>query len=326
MKTDISATITATIIAKLEAGTKPWVKPWTGQPISRPLRHCGSAYRGINTLILWMAAEERGYISPYWMTYRQAIILKGQVRKGEKSSQAVFYKTLVTKDGRADQDSIDDNAVGSGDEGQTRRLLCQYAVFNAEQIDGLPAHFYPIPKPPQKIPESIHRPRLEAIFAKIPAAVRHNGNQAYYNRARDEIVLPAIDQFPNFEAYFAVRAHETAHWTGAKRRLDRTFGKRFGDAAYAMEELIADIAAAILGATLGLPEAQLDNHASYLAHWLKVLKSDKTAILTAASKADEAVNFILGFAQEGPCRIVGREPQLVAACSPSRPKSTVMTC
>ena len=308
MKTDIAAGITATILAKLEAGTKPWVQPWSGQPVSRPLRHCGAAYRGINTLLLWMAAEERGYASSYWMTYRQAEIFKGQVRKGEKCTHAVFYKSIAPGE-PASGDEVSDEECTT----KSRRLLRQYAVFNADQIDGLPERYHAQAKAVQKMPESIHRPKLEALFDKIPAIVRHNGFQAYYNRTRDEIVLPPIDAFETYEGYFSVRAHETAHWSGAEHRLGRKFGARFGDSAYAMEELVADITAAILGGALGLPEAELDNHAAYLAHWIKILKSDKNAILTAASKADEAVNFILGFVQDGVSRIVEREPQLLAA-------------
>jgi antirestriction protein ArdC len=313
MKTDIAANITAKILAKLEAGVKPWVKPWTGGPISRPLRHCGSAYRGINTLLLWMEAEDRGFNSPYWMTYRQAEVFKGQVRKGEKCSHAVLYKTLTRQEEQTAEGAID-GLIAVGEDGtKTRRLLRQYAIFNADQIDGLPERYYPVSKAAVRLPESVHQPQLEALFGRIPAIVRHNGYRAYYNRTRDEIVLPPASLFRSYDAYWSVRAHETAHWSGAEHRLSRTFGKRFGDAAYAMEELVADISAAILGAALGLPEAELDNHAAYLATWLAVLKSDKNAILTAASKADEAVDYIMGFAQTGISRIVGREPQLIAA-------------
>jgi len=312
MKTDIAAKITATIIEKLEAGTKPWVQPWTGQPISRPLRHCASAYRGINTLILWMVAQERGYASPYWMTYRQAAILNGQVRKGEKATQAIYYKTFPA-DNSANDKSPTEKSGSKDEEASVRRLMRQYAVFNADQIDGLPERYYPVPKDISPLPESIHRPKLDAVFSKIPAIVRHNGFQAYYNQTRDEIVMPEMDHFTSYEGYFGVRMHETGHWSGAKNRLGRTFGKRFGDAAYAMEELVVEIFTAMMSATLGLPEAELDNHASYIDGWLKILKADKNAILTAASKADEIVNYILGFAQGGISTIVEKEPKLVAA-------------
>jgi antirestriction protein ArdC len=308
VKTDIAAEITQKILARLEAGTKPWVQPWTGNAVSRPLRHCGTAYRGINTLLLWMTAEERGYTSPTWMTYRQAELLGGQVRKGEKCSHAVFYKVIAPGE-PASTDEIE----GYEDGGKVRRLLRFFAVFNADQIDGLPIRYLPVLNETRQIPESIHRPQLEALFARIPAIVRHNGTRAYYHIARDEIVLPPVDQFTSYEAYASVRNHETAHWSGAEKRLNRTFGKRFGDSGYAMEEMVADMSAAILGAAMGLPEAQLDNHAAYLATWIKVLRADKNAILTAASKADEAADFILGFFQPGLTRIIEREPQLLAA-------------
>ena len=127
-------------------------------------------------------------------------------------------------------------------------------------------------------------------------------------------MLPPVERFSSYDGYFATRGHETAHWSGHKTRLNRQFGTRFGDQSYAFEELVADISAAILGALLGLPEAQLDNHAAYVANWVNVLKSDKNAILTAASKADEAVDYIVGFGQAAATRIVEPErPLLVAA-------------
>ena len=311
MKSDIAATITATILEKLEAGTKPWVQPWTGAPQCRPLRHCGTAYRGINTVMLWMAARACGYASPYWMTYRQAEALGGQVRRHEKCTYAVLYKTIDARDVK-DGDGLVDGDDGEAT-GKTRRILRSFAVFNADQIDGLPATYHVTTTDALPIPEGIHRPQLDAFFDRVPAVVRHNGFAAYYNRDRDEIVLPPIARFASYDGYFAVRAHETAHWTGHKKRLDRQFGTRFGDNAYAFEELVADIAAAILGAALGLPEAELDNHAAYVDHWMRVLKTDKNAILTAASKADEAVNFLLGLVQPGLSRMVERERPLLKA-------------
>lgn len=299
MKTDIAQSITASILEKLEDGTKPWVQPWTGCPQRRPLRHCGTAYRGINVLVLWMAAKARGYASPYWMTYRQAEALGGQVRRRETCSHAVLYKTVDAKEAEGD-----DTAMLSNDSDRTRRVLRSFAIFNADQIDGLPAKYLVTPVPVEPLPKSIHRPKLEAFFSRIPAKVQHLGDAAYYNSARDEIVLPPVERFATSDGYFATRAHETVHWTGHEKRLDRSFGKRFGDNAYAFEELVADITAAILGAELGLPEAELDNHAAYVDHWVKVLKADKNAILTAASKADEAVEFIMGFGQAGANRIV----------------------
>lgn len=302
----IADAITASILEKLEAGVKPWVRPWRSAPITRPLRHCGAAYRGINTLILWMAAEAKGYASPYWMTFNQAKILKGQVRKGEKASIAVFYKQI----GAGDQANDEDQDRG-GDSGTTRRVLKHFWVFNADQIEGLPDHYQPA-APPLPLASYEHEQRISGFFDRVGATVHHRGCDAYYDRRRDEIVLPPVTSFDDYPAYAATRAHETAHWTGAEHRLNRSFGKRFGDQAYAFEELCAEIAAAIVGATLGLPEAQLDGHSSYLDHWITILKADRNAILTAASKGDEAADYIIGQGQAGASRVVER-PRIAVA-------------
>lgn len=289
MKTDVAAAITATILEKLEAGTKPWVQPWTGSPTCRPLRHNGEPYRGINTIMLWLAARVRSFASPYWMTYNQAHQLGGQVRRGERSSMAVFYKALGATE--ADTNAIAADEPGEAGKPKKRFVLRSFNVFNVDQIDGIEAHY---PKPELKpLPAYEQRAEIEAFFERVPAMVRHQGTSAFYRRDADEITLPPVDAFRDYPAYASVRAHETAHWTGHKSRLDRQFGTRFGDQAYAFEELVAEIAAAIVGAQLGLPEAELDDHASYLKSWIKVLKQDKNAILTAASKADQAAELIM---------------------------------
>ena len=304
---NVAQTITDTIIAKLEAGTKPWVQPWTGMPVSRPLRSCGEAYRGINTIMLWMAATISGYQSPYWFTYLQAQQIGGQVRKGSKASTAVFYKQLNSA-------SRNDEVVGEAPEdGKSRRVLRAFSVFNADQIDGLPARFQPKPTA-EPLPACEQRAALEAFFDRVGAETRHGGNAAYYEVRNDRIVLPVVESFSSYPSYCATRAHEIAHWTGAEHRLHRDFSGRFGTSAYAFEELVADIAAAIVGAALGLPEAMLDNHAAYVGSWLKVLKKDHRAILTAASQADTAADFILGLGQPGISTIVSyKDPLLKAA-------------
>jgi len=153
-----AARITATIIEKLEQGTKPWIKPWRGVPISRPLRSCGTPYRGMNTFWLWMMAEASGFASPYWMTYRQCAKLGGHVRKGEKSSIAIFYKTyekeVETPDG--------------GEDTETRRVLRSYAIFNADQCDDLPAMYSPEPLM-EPVEPAGRRRRIDAFFARIDA-------------------------------------------------------------------------------------------------------------------------------------------------------------
>ena len=274
--------ITTAIIEKLEEGTKPWVKPWRGLPVSRPLRSCGTPYRGMNTFWLWMVADVAGYASPYWMTYRQCQKLGGQVRKGEKSTIAIFYKSYTKEI---------ENAEGEQDT-ENRRVLKSYAVFNAEQCDGLPEIYHP--KPPVAVVEPDGREdRLDAFFAQVGADLRHHGVQAYYEPTRDRITMPPAELFDAYNHYYATLAHEMSHWTGHSSRLDRDLKNRFGSDAYGAEELIAELSSAILGAELGLPVTHLDHHASYIASWLKILKSDERAILTAAAKAEEAASLLL---------------------------------
>jgi len=274
--------ITAAIIEKLEQGTKPWVKPWRGVPVSRPMRSCGTPYRGMNTFWLWMVADACGYASPYWMTYRQCQALGGQVRKGEKSTIAIFYKSYTKEV---------ENAEGeSGTE--SRRVLKAYAVFNADQCDGLQEFYHPKPLVAALEPEGREN-RLDAFFAKVGANLRHHGSEAYYEPVCDRVTMPPSYLFDAYEHYYATLAHELSHWTGHPSRLDRDLKNRFGTEAYAAEELVAELSSAILGVELGLPVAHLDHHASYIASWLELLKSDDRAILTAAAKAEEAASLLL---------------------------------
>lgn len=277
-----AARITAAIIEKLEQGTRPWVKPWRGVPVSRPLRSCGTPYRGMNTFWLWMMADAAGYVSPYWMTYRQCQALGGQVRKGEKSTIAIFYKTYDKEVETAD----------GGEDTETRRVLKSYAVFNADQCDDLPEMYHPKPLVEAMEPEG-REDRLDAFLTNVGAQVRHHGCEAYYEPAPDRITMPPAGLFEGYDHYYATLAHELSHWTGHGSRLGRDLKNRFGSQAYAAEELVAELSAAILGAELGLPVAHLDHHASYIAHWLQLLKSDERAMPTAAAKAEEAAALVL---------------------------------
>jgi antirestriction protein ArdC len=277
-------TITAAIVERLEAGTRPWVQPWTGASVSRPLRACGTPYQGINVLWLWMAAEAAGHSSPYWITYRQSQLLGGQVRKGERGTVAIFYRTY-----QAEEADEDDGAEGA----RTRRVLKSFTVFNACQIDGLPGRFFPEPRP---LPPPTERDSaLDRFFSAVPARIRHSGTEAFYSPVLDQVTMPEPGLFRDLDHYRATLAHELSHWTGHENRLARQMGGRFGSEAYGMEELVAELSSAILGAELGLPVDHLDHHASYLASWLKVLKADSRAILTVAGKAEEAASLLLRF-------------------------------
>ena len=275
--------ITGAIIDKLEAGVRPWVKPWRPGLGGRPLRATGEAYRGINCFWLWLVAESAGYNSRTWMTYKQAQALGGQVREGERSQIAIFYKSYSK--------TVESVVTGDATD-ELRRVMRSYAVFNADQIDGLPERFRPSPlglvPPPDMLPE-----RAQRFVDALPATVHIRGDRAFYDRIADSITMPAAEQFSTRAYWASTLAHEAGHWTGHLDRLDRQFGKKFGDDAYAFEELCAEMTSALLGADLELPTAHLDDHASYIASWLRVLKRDSRAVMTAAAKAEAATGFLL---------------------------------
>jgi len=286
MKHDIYETITGQIIAELEKGVRPWHKPWAAGhvagPVSRPLRSNGKAYSGINVIMLWMTAMERGYDAPIWMTYRQAKELGAHVRKGEKGTP-VFYADRFRKK------EIND---ATGEE-QEREIpfLKSYRVFNVQQIDGLPAH-YTATHPP-RLNEDERIARAESFFAATGLDIRYGGNSAFYVPSQDYIQMPPFESFRSATGFYATLGHESVHATSHESRLDRDFGgKRFGDQSYALEELTAEIGAAFLSADLGLEPQIKDDHAPYVANWLTVLKNDKRAIFTAASHAQRAVDYL----------------------------------
>jgi len=288
MKTDIYQRVTDQIVAELEDGVRPWLKPWNAEHaagrITRPLRANGVAYRGINILMLWASAVEKGFAAPLWLTYKQAQELGGQVRKGEKGSPVVYANTIT----RTEQD-----ADTGEDVERNIPFMKAYTVFNAEQVDGLPAHFYALQEPALDPVARIEK--AETFFAATRADIRHGGNQAYYAIGEDRVQMPPFEAFRDAESYYATLAHELTHWTRHPTRLDRSFGrKKWGDEGYAKEELVAELGAAFLSADLGLtPEPRAD-HASYIASWLKVLKDDKWAIFTAAAHAQRAADYLIG--------------------------------
>ena len=165
-----------------------------------------------------------------------------------------------------------------------------YTVFNVEQIEDLPADYYTKSEPKGEPLQLIAT--AEAFFAATGATFRHGGNKAYYAPSPDLIQLPPPAAFTDAESYAATKAHELTHWTAHPSRLARVLGKRFGDNAYAAEELIAELGAAYLCADLGITREPRDDHAAYLAHWLKVLREDKRAIFTAAAHAQRAVDYL----------------------------------
>jgi antirestriction protein ArdC len=286
---DIHQHITNQIVAAIEAGAGEFRLPWhrfTGS-IMRPVNVASrKAYQGVNVLTLWAAGDEAGYQAGLWGTYKQWAEAGAQVRKGEKASYVVFYKEITVA-------GDDENEEENG-----RRLLARATpVFAAEQVDGYspPA----LPEPPANPVEPIEA--AEAFIAATGANIVHGGSRACYVPRTDNIHMPPRDVFTGTatssaaEAYYATKLHELTHWTGIESRCNRQFGKRFGDKAYAMEELVAELGAAFLCADLGITDAPRADHAQYLDSWLHVLRADKKAIFTAASKASQAVNFLAAF-------------------------------
>lgn len=286
-RTDLYTRVTNAIIADLENGVRPWLKPWDAEHaaggITRPLRAIGQPYKGINVLMLWASALNHNFTAPIWMTFKQAKELKGNVRKDSRGS-LVVYANRITKT---------ETAEGGEENERDIYFMKGYTVFNVEQIEGLPDHFYAAAVPQLDPVQRIET--ADQFFANTGADIRHGGNQPYYASAADYVQMPPFACFRDAESYSATLAHELTHWTKHPRRLTREFGrKRFGDEGYAQEELVAEIGAAFLCCDLGITPEIREDHAAYLDHWLKVLKDDSRAIFRAAAHAQRAVDFLHG--------------------------------
>jgi antirestriction protein ArdC len=286
MRPDVYQRITDQIVSELEKGVRPWMKPWNAEHaagrITRPLRGNGIPYQGINVLMLWSAAMEKGYAAPIWMTFKQAQEFKVHVRKGEQGSLVVYADKIIRTETNADTGEASEHAIP---------FMKGYTVFNVEQIDGLPERFY---AKDEVRSETVQRiATADSFIAATGAAVRHGGNRAFYSPASDHVQMPPIEAFRDAESYYATLAHEVTHWTRHPSRLDRDFGrKRHADEGYAMEELVAELGSAFLSADLELtPEV---HDAACIASWIKVLKDDKRAIFSAASHAQRAADFLHG--------------------------------
>jgi antirestriction protein ArdC len=282
---DVYESITQQIINDLEKGELTWRKPWSSEHLAnhvmRPLRWNDIPYTGINTIMLWAKAADKGYQSPYWMTFKQALDMKAHIRKGEISTDVVYADKF------SKEEKKNDGSIGI----QQIAFLKLYKVFNAIQIDGLPEAFYKLPE--TKIINAEKRiDEIEQFFAETKAEV-FTGSQAAYSQARDRIEMPPFESFNNAANYYATLAHEVTHWTKHPKRLDRDFGrKKHGDEGYAKEELVAELGACFLCADLGFEPISKEQHSAYIQSWLAVLKNDKKFIFQAASSAQKAVEFL----------------------------------
>jgi antirestriction protein ArdC len=278
---DIHQHLTDRIVAAIEAGAGKWQMPWhRGSGGRHPVNIAsGNKYRGVNVLGLWVDAQVYGYRSHLWGTFRQWAEKGATVRKGQKASYVVFYKQVEAE-----------SAEGTENESRSRVFARATPVFNADQVEGLEQALPIIPV------EELHS--VDSFIASTNATIVHGGNRACFIPKLDEIHMPPRELFTGSatstptEAYYSTLLHELTHWTAPANRCDRDLSGRLGTEAYAMEELVAELGAAFLCAELGIAVEPRADHAQYLAHWLNVLKDDKRAIFTAASKAGDAASFL----------------------------------
>lgn len=280
------------VLAKVEAGETKWVCPWDKTmdvPRNGSTNRC---YNGINILFTLIQQWKKGYGDCRWYTYKQASELnggKGGVRKGEKGTKIVFWSFPKRK-------VQDEKTDAAGNVTQTERfktipLLGSWTVFNHEQIEWAEGC-----EPQLKIrcteDPAERYAEVEALVDALNPDLKHGGSRACYSPSQDKITMPRPATFNSTEDYLSTKLHELAHWTGHATRLDRSLDKgRFGDETYAMEELVAELASALLCAELGVKGKM--QHTEYLGHWLKVLKADKYALFTAAKAAQKATEYIL---------------------------------
>lgn len=289
---DVFATITEKIVTAVEAGADEFRMPWHGgiMPPEFPLNAATQKpYRGVNVVSLWAEAMLGRYISGHWASYKQWQSIGAQVRKGSRGAPIVFYKALVSE--QEDGEPADED--GKSASGYIARLSY---VFNADQVDGWTP---PIPEPKTIIQLN---EEVAAFITGIGADIRHGSHRACYRHDLDRIEIPEPSSFIGTrtstptEAYHSVLLHETVHWSGAPQRLNREFGRRFGDETYAFEELIAELGAAFLCSAFRIAIEPRADHAAYIASWLTVLGRDHKAIFKAASRAREAFEYLRALA------------------------------
>lgn len=283
---DLQQQVTDTIIAQLEKGTIPWHHPWNGSDSAMILPEnfvTGNGYRGINILLLWSAAIDKEYGSPEWASLKQWNSKDEVIRKGEKGTMIVYYDTIEKEV-----------------EGEIEKIpfLKASYVFNRCQLES----YNPEEHQPEINPTPLVE-RIEAIdyfVSNTKAIIEHKGYRACYIPSQDKIEMPHPEAFRHTptrtatEGYYSVLLHELTHWSGAEKRLNRTKGKKFGDADYAAEELTAELGAAFLCAEFGISSDDKADHAAYIAHWLEVLKNNKQCIFTASRHAKNAVEYMHG--------------------------------
>lgn len=286
---EVMEDVTTNLVKLMEEGADNWQMPWrklgaTGLPRNAST---GKFYRGGNVLALGMSGIMQGFSSNEWGTFKQWQGLGGSVRKGEHGTRGLIYKptpgkTMVVEDPTTGED-VTLTSRGSA-------FASVFVVFNRDQVDGLPEVPAEAPTDPLELLEHV-----EAWASAIPAHIVYGGDRACYSPSTDVVRIPGRDQFATTLGLYATLAHELAHWTGNLTRLNRTFGKRFGDDAYAAEELVAELSSAFTCATLGMDTVARTDHAPYLAHWCAMLKADPGILWSVGGKAQAATDFLGAF-------------------------------
>jgi antirestriction protein ArdC len=287
-RTSLYAEITDKIIAELEAGRVPWVQPWGTAAAKAPLAMPKNAttqrrYSGVNVLILWGAVIERGFAGQSWLTFRQALSLGGNVRKGEHGTTVVYADRFTPEDERR-------RAERDGDEPGAIPFLKRFTVFNTDQCENLPDGLVSAPPP---VPEGLILPQAEALIDATGADFRIGGDRAFYSPTNDYVQVPRPDAYFEPINWHRTALHELGHWVGHPSRLARDLSGVFGSALYAKEELVAEMTSAFVCASLGIVPTV--RHADYLGSWLEVLREDDRAIVRAASAASKAADYLLAF-------------------------------
>ncbi|MCK1493502.1 DUF1738 domain-containing protein [Bradyrhizobium sp. 180] len=283
--------ITNKIIAELEAGGVPWVQPWGSAAAKAQLALPKSAatgrhYSGINILILWAAATERAFTGQSWLTFRQALLLGGHVRKGERGTTIVYADRFVPADEKR-------RASENGEEAQAIAFLKRFTVFNSDQCEGLPSEITTTAPPP---PPGLIEPRVEKLIKATSIDFRIGGNRAFYVPAEDYVQVPPPQAYFEPINWHRTALHELAHASGHPSRLNRDLSGGYGTRKYAFEELVAEISSAFSCASLGIVPTV--RHADYISSWLEVLREDNRAIVRAASQASKVADYLLGFLPE----------------------------
>jgi antirestriction protein ArdC len=285
--TEIRQQITSQIVEALTNGNlPPWRRPWSND-LNAPGLHTslstGNPYRGINQILLSVAASKRNFQSRWWGTFNQIKANGGYVLKGEKATKIILWKPISRKRTNEDGQEVDDDFL----------VMREFHVFNAQQSSGLPQYQVGFAPPKQDTGERYEN--ADEVIEATSADIRYGGNEAFYRSSEDFIQVPYRHQFKTPEAFYETTFHELCHWTEHPTRLNWNRP----DEGYSMGELIAEIGSCFVMAELGLPtSANMTNHAAYLQSWLKGMNGDPKFIFRAAAQASKAVEFVMSFSRD----------------------------